>query len=772
MAKNSNRSRNFAPWKFWGAIFFSAIFASGIFVWFSVDVNVNQVVNINGSSALYDREGRLFHVRLSPDSEWQIPIKLDEMGKWLPLVAVNAEDGRFFRHIGIDLLSLSRAIFQDAISGRVISGASTITSQVIRLAVSERENRKRTPSTKVREFVMAMKLERKISKEKILECYLNLAPFGGNIRGVQAASLIYFGKPASKISRGEACLLIGMLKGPTLYRPDTKPIAAKKRRDEIINLMRKKRVFTPEETRLALLEELPVRKNDLPSRAWHFSDMVLSSNPDFDDTYFHQRIFHTSLNLETQTKLEGILRQSLSDFPNEVTISAGVVDNRDASLVAWVGNARFNLNNTQNASSWVDCGRAPRSPGSTLKPFAYLLAIEQGILTPSSLLADTSMAFSGRAPRNFDLKYHGAVTARVALAESLNAPAVRVLRMSGNDRVLSLMRSLGLKHLTQNSEYYGDSLILGGCEVTLFEELEAFCGLASLGKYRQISLLKDQDSHSDWDSDSRFASEASCWLVNDILNHRGNLTLFARGTLGRKWQVALKTGTSYGLRDAWTAAWTPDYTTVVWVGSPEGISWRGLVGARAAAPIAMKILRVISPKSTWYERPEGLELRRVCSVSGMPPTAACPSVKYEWAIAGVTRTVPCDMHKIRAGKSILSLSPEFANIARNNPTSRVERRNYALKIISPIPGASYFIAPFDLERKIPLKSEGGVRRVWWYIDGEFAGSSSPDNTFFCSLQDGEHLVSAVDSAGKTASVNVKVFTPGRRVNDSENNLLF
>ena len=739
-----------APLKFMGVIFF--VFS--ILLWFGIDVDPLKVTNINGSSALYDCEGRLFHVRLSPDSEWQIPIKLEEMGKWLPLVAVNAEDGRFYRHIGIDSLSLLRAIFQDLTSGHVVSGASTITSQVIRLSISERENRKRTPITKIREFIMALKIERVLSKDKILECYLNLAPFGGNIRGVQAASLIYFGKPASKISRGEACLLIGMLKGPTLYRPDLKPEAAKKRRNEIINLMSKKRVFTKEETRLALLEELPVKKNELPSRAWHFSEMVLTSNPG-------EKILNTSLNLEIQTKLEGILRQSLSEFPPEITLAAGIVDNKNASLVAWVGNARFNFHFNKNSSSWVDCGRAARSPGSTLKPFAYLLAIEQGNLTPSTLLADTSIAFSGRAPRNFDLKYHGAVTARVALSESLNAPAVRVLRMTGNERVLNLMRGIGLKHLTQTAEYYGDSLILGGCETTLLEELEAFCFLASLGKYRQLSLLKNRESES-----IRLASEGACWLINDILNHKGNLTLFARGTLGTRWQAALKTGTSYGLRDAWSAAWTPDYTTVVWVGNPEGITWRGLVGARAAAPVAMKILRVISPKSGWYDRPENLELRKVCSLSGRPPTAACPSIKYEWALENVTKTIPCDMHKIKSGQTILSLSPEFVNITKN---TKHETKSHILKIISPVPGASYFVAPFDKERKIPMKTEGAVNRVWWYVDGEYVGNSLPGNTFFYSMPDGEHLVSAADSNGKTASVNVKVFTPGRTSGNKNKN---
>ena len=731
-----------------------AISALAIFswLWLTIDVSSEKVVAVFGSPALYDANGTLFHVRLSPDSEWQIPIPLDEMGKWLPLVAVNAEDGRFYSHLGIDPLAMMRAMWQDLTRRRVVSGASTITSQVIRMAVSEREGRKRTPVTKVREFIMALKLERELTKPEILETYLNLAPFGGNIRGVQAASLIYFGKKASQISPGEACLMIGMLKGPTLYRPDTRPRAARKRRNEIIALMERKGVFTHEEARRAYLEDLPGRKFELPSRAWHYSELVLSQNPE------HPRKYDTTLDLEIQTKLEGILRQSLNDFPGDITLSAGIVDNKTAELVAWAGNARFSYGTDK--SSWVDCGRAPRSPGSTLKPFAYLAAIDDGILTPSTLLADTSMAFSGRAPRNFDLKYRGAVTARTALSESLNAPAVRVLRMTGSDRVLGLMREAGLRHLTQDAKYYGDSLILGGCDITLLEELEAFTMLASLGVHRNLKLLKNSAQ-----TEERIATEGGCWLVSDMLIHNGELSRFARGTLGNKWRVALKTGTSYGLRDAWAAAWTPDYTVIVWAGNPDGTFWPGLVGARASAPVAMKVLRVVSPKSEWYDKPEGVSMRKVCSLSGKPPTAMCPDAKMDWTLDGITKTFPCEMHVIKHGQSVVNMPASF----RSRSAEDARRGKANLSIISPVPGASYFAAPFDLERKIPMKSEGAEGRVWWYLDGEYIGTSRAESTFFHDVPDGEHVVSVVDESGRSARVAVKVFTPGSR---NTNDLLF
>ena len=738
-------------------------------LWLTVpfDVNyLNKIVNIDGSPALYDNQGKLFHLRLSPDSEWQVPIKLSEMGKWLPLVAVGVEDGRFYSHFGIDFIAIARALYQNLIYQRVASGASTITSQLVRLAVSEREGRSRNVITKIREFIMAMKLEHELSKPEILENYLNRAPFGGNIRGVQAASLIYFNKSASQISTGEACLLIGMLKSPTVYRPDLNYEAAKARRDAIIKLMESKKIFTYDEAARALLEELPRKRTQPPFRAYHFAELIFNKLGIFAPygNIKPDKNIYTSLDLNAQTKLEAILAQAARSFPANITLAAGIADNKTGKLIAWVGNARFNFNNINSRASWVDCGLGLRSPGSTLKPFAYLEAVEQGILTGSTLLADTQTAFSGRAPRNFDLSYRGAVSARVALAESLNAPAVRVLRRAGPDKVLRLLKDFGFKHFNNNAKYYGDSLILGGCEVTLYEELEAFAALAALGKFRNLSLLRDEEVAS-----SRVASQEACWMICDILNHKGALSLFSRGTLGQKWRIALKTGTSYGLRDAWTAAWTPDYTCVVWAGSPDGSAWTGLVGATAAAPVAVKILRIISPKSGWYDKPDKVVSRRVCSLSGEPPNAACISTRPEWSIEGVTHTVTCKLHTLRQGEKVLIMPSELEQ-AKNIKSKRIYKKS-PLNIVSPVSGSSYILAPFDLERRIPFRSEGASGQVYWYMDGEYLGSSSSGANFFHGVPDGEHVIGVTDQDGRSASINIKVMTPGKRKSNKNDKII-
>jgi penicillin-binding protein 1C len=720
------------------------------------------------------------------------------MGKWLPLVAVAVEDKRFYSHRGVDPLALARALWQNTTSLRVVSGASTITSQLIRLSITEPSFRKgsrahgpggvrggapifkRGLATKAREFVQALKLEQVMDKDAILEAYLNRAPFGGNIRGVQAASLIYFGKPAAQTSPGEACLLIGMLKGPSLYRPDRRPEAARRRRDFIIHFLEERGVFSREEARAALLEDLPSRWIQPPLRAFHFAEMVLNQNA---GRKLDRGRVETTLDLEVQAKLEAILGRAAAVTPDAVTLAAGVVDNATGGLLAWVGNARFGQG---GPSAWVDCGRALRSPGSALKPFAYLAAFEKGVLTPGSLLADSPLAFSGRAPRNFDLTYRGAVSARVALYDSLNAPAVRVLRMAGPENVLGLMRDFGLASLNERASHYGDSLILGGCEVSILQMLEAYAALGSEGVHRRVALTKEDAERNlrEGGAKKRLASAAAVWMVSDILDNKSRFSVFTRETFGgSEWRAALKTGTSYGLRDAWAAAWTPAVTVVVWAGDPTGGSWPELVGAQAAAPAALSVLRALSSRgpnghgpnghgpngrgpsgpSAWYSVPDGLVQREVCALSGRPPTAACLSTRLDWSIEGVTQSIPCDIHVLRGGRSALLWPPELAGGAGPNKTTPSEaRRQPEIHFVSPVAGAAYYLAPLAKEQKIPLRVEGALENVWWYLNGRFIGSSPPNETFFYAFPDGEHSISASDGEGRAASTRLTVISPGKR----------
>lgn len=733
-------------------ILFGFLSAAAMSLWRAVPFSIENVSDLSRyqSNSLYDRNGVLFHVRLSPDGEWSIPIPLEKMGKWLPIVAVGIEDRRFYSHSGLDYIGLARAIWQNISSRRIVSGASTITSQVIRLSITEKSGyRKREFGVKLVEFIQAMKLEQEMPKDEILETYLNRAPFGGNIRGVEAAARSYFGKSAENISPGEASLLIGMLVAPTIHRPDTYPENALRRRNSVISRLEDTGVFSAEQARLARAEPLPKKRFPMPSRAYHYTKRLL------EETQASGKL-QTGLDINVQTALEKILSDSVSGMPNNITAAGGIIDNETNQLIAWVGNARFG---EKTSGSWVDCGIARRSPGSTLKTFAWIEAFDQGKLTPGSLLADTPIAFSGRAPRNFDLSYRGAVSARVALSDSLNAPAVRVLRLASTENVLRLLRGSGFSSLTKSSSYYGDSLILGGCEVRLSEMLEGYSTIANGGKKFLGSNFIASPGGT-----KRVFSEASAWLVSDILSDTRRLSFVTREALEfERHRVAFKTGTSYGLRDAWTVAWTPRFTAAVWFGDPSGYGWTQLVGLNTATPPALRALRLAASLTkkggtpAWFERPDDLAQQTVCSLSGKPPTAACPNTRKEWMILNVTSILPCDLHTVIEGKNTTVLPPELEFLS---PSQGLHRADRHLKIVSPLDGGRYFVSTASKEQqKIPLRAEGGQSNViYWFVDGRFVGESSSTLPFFYTIAPGNHKISAMDQSGQTASSSLNVVT--------------
>jgi len=709
----------------------SALLAGGAFLFLaSLPYSEDTITRWPTSPVLLDRKGGVFAVFLSGDSEWSIPVPLGAMGKWLPLVAVEVEDRRFRDHGGIDWAALLRATVQNARAGRVVSGASTITSQLVRLS----EPRQRTVKTKILEFTAAVKTERHFSKDRILELYLNRAPFGGNIRGVEAAARIYFSKSAAEVSLAEAALLVGMLRGPSVYRPDRNPEAAVARRNSILASLADRGVITPEQLRQALAEKLPPSRGSLPARAWHFALAALGDRKEGGT-------IRTTLESSVQALLERTLASALSSMPPEVTAAGIVLDNDTGDILAYSGNGRLG---SGLPGSWVDCARSPRSPGSALKPFAYLAAFDRGILTPSSLLADTPLAFSGQAPRNFDLTYRGPVTARTALADSLNVPAVRVLRAAGPELVLDLLRNAGFRSLVYPTGHYGDSLILGGCEVTLLQMAEGYGVLATLGVHRRPRFLDGEGL-----PERRILPEAAPFLVADILKDTGRLLpVHGRRIEHRRDWFAFKTGTSYGYRDAWTAAYNPRHTVVVWMGDPSGAPHPELVGLSAAAPAIVEVLRAL-PASDWYEPPAGVESRTVCTLSGAPPSPACPSTRTEYAIAGISSTTPCTMHVIRNGSPAERWPAELEEFALRRSLEFETGRT--VSIVSPLPGSRYFLTPLGGEQKTALKAEGAVPPVYWFVGGTFAGRQEGSIPLFWRLRKGRHTVSLVDSRGRTAS---------------------
>ena len=789
------------------------------------------------SPVLLDTRGEVFHARLSGDEEWCLPVPLEEMGTWLPKVVVAVEDKRFYSHSGVDMLALGRALVQNISRGRVVSGASTITSQLVRIS----QPRPRTLGTKIMEFLAAWKLETSLDKSQILELYLNRAPFGGPIRGVEAASRLYFGKRAKDLSLGEAALLVGMLKGPTALRPDKYPQRALNRRQAIITQVAEATAFSPALTELALKEPLPKFRTAMPQKAWHFADLAVQGafrppavrgesrgesknqgkvqgtgavqGPFFDASQqvaansdgrpertgrlYSAGIVSTTLDSTIQATLELALLRGLARMDGAVTAAGIVVENTSGAIRGYVGNARFN---PVHGTDWVDCAIAPRSPGSTLKPFIYITAMEKGLLVPETLLADTPLSFKGQAPRNFSRIYLGPVSTRFALAHSLNAPAVRVQRMLGVHASLRTLSGAGFSQM-RGEGVYGDSLVLGAGEVTLMELARAYSALASLGMDKPLVYAFGQQQGSQMTGQTlpsglalpmpanrpdakRLYSQPAAWLMADILSDATRLPFITQLTQAREERpIAFKTGTSFGLRDAWCAAYFPAYTVVVWFGQAKGGSNNSLVGISAASPVALQLARDLagnmagksarnpekktggqSAAKRWYEPPDGIIRARVCALSGAAPSAYCPNVVYTSAIEEVYRTTPCSLHALRNGTITILWPPELEDFAARRMAFKDMSR--PPHIVSPLPGVEYLVTPGVQNQPVLLHAEDVAYPVYWYADGQFIGmQETPKNPLSWVPTAGKHMLSLLDNNNKSTSLVTTVIDLARQAEE-------
>ena len=709
------------------------------------------------SPMVLDRNGRPLHVALTSDDEWLMPESLADMGRWLPLGAVGVEDRRFFYHPGVDPLAVARAACQNLKNGRVVSGASTITVQLVRLS----RPRPRTVASKLAEFLEAVRIDFSLSKDEILELYLNRAPFGGNLRGVGAASRAYFGKAPSDLSLGESATLVALLRGPTIYRPDRRPELARERRDFVLDLLFERGVISEAEVRSAKLESAGGERFPQPRGAPHAATRLLAAESPARWRWgaAGYKGLASTLEPDRQKFLEARLIKALADFPAEVTGAGLVMDNRDGSVLAHVGGAREG-----GAASFVDHANSRRSSGSTLKPFVYLAAFTESGLNPSSMLADTPLALGGSAPRNFDGGYRGPVSAGKALAGSLNAPAARVLRLAGARSAVSVMNRAGIRIRADGD--YGDSLVLGGAETTLSELVGAYGTLARGGELvapvysrddqryrikskRAIRANRNAPAGGNWPANGSALpalDPGASWLVNQSLIDDGKLPPgLPSGS------VAFKTGTSHGFRDAWLIAWTPDYTVGLWLGDSDGDPHKGLSGLSALGAAAVAVLSSLGPPSPWPDPPDSLERYMACPISGEPASPDCPGHVWAWRLARDKRTIPCHLHVREGGRVVLRWPPELAGFMAGEASAR------APEVVSPAPGTVFKLAPGA--DKIPLKSEGASGVVHWYLDSEHVATAKPGSTPLITLTAGEHQVTMLDGREREAASRFTVLSP-------------
>lgn len=653
---------------------------------------IGRLQGVAASPVIVDRTGRFVRAFTTDDGRWRFRANLDETDPVFVARLVAIEDKRFWGHGGVDPLALARAFGRGAVSGHFRSGASTITMQAARLL----EPRPRTLSSKIIEIFRAAELERRLSKRQILELYLTLAPYGGNIEGVRAASLLYFDKEPKRLSDAEQALLIALPQSPERRRPDRAPEAARAGRDAILGKFAAHGLIAPPRAAEAREVLIAARRAVLPHTAYHLARELAKEAQDFP-----YAVVPSTLDLGLQSDVERLLADAAAKTPDGAALAAIVVDAKTRGVRALVGSA-----GAGEMGGWIDMSTAIRSPGSTLKPFIYALALDDGLIGPATVIEDMPQSFGGYAPENFDRNFHGEIHAADALQHSLNIPAVRLLDKLGAPRLAGLIGAAGvvLKTPEKADKRPGLALALGGAGVTMRDLATLYAGLANRGAVAPLNYTMRDITGAARTSPVRLFSADAALKIGAILEDSPSLSGRAPAILSANAPaVSMKTGTSYGFRDAWAAGYGGGYVVVVWVGRPDGGVRPSQTGREAAAPVLFSIFDAI-----WRRDPN--------------------------AGAGVRN------------------SPDFA------PTSvaRLERprRLTPPEIIFPRDGVELF-----LDRRAPhpvvLSARGGAGALTWYVGGDPAPTSGGAPSWTPTAP-GFYDLTVVDRTGVSAHAKVRV----------------
>jgi penicillin-binding protein 1C len=517
------------------------------------------------SVTIVDRNGKLLRAFAMKDGRWRLPVdaQKDVDPTYLKLLLA-FEDQRFYDHAGVDPIALARAAWQLVSSGHIVSGGSTITMQLARLM--EEPAHHRSFYAKLRQIVRAVEIEQQLSKEQILNLYLAMAPFGGNLEGVRAASIAYFSKEPKRLTLAEAALLVALPQSPETRRLDRYPEVARAARDRVLDRMVDEHQVAREDAEQAKAMAVPKLRRPMPILAPHSSDAAVATTKDAP-------LIKLTLDANLQKVLEPLARDRALALGQNISVAIIVVDNASGDVLARVGSADYF---DESRAGQVDMTRAVRSPGSTLKPFIYGLAFEDGFVHPESLIDDRPIRFGSYAPENFDMTFQGTVPVKRALQFSLNVPAIALLDRVGSSRLSSRLKQAGANLVLPRDEAPGLAMGLGGVGVTLQDLALLYSGLPRLGTTRPLREIIDGNDNRE---PMRLMDQVAAWQVSHVLLGVPPPENAARG------KIAFKTGTSYGYRDAWSVGFDGRITIGVWVGRPDGAPVPGLIGRVAAAPI-------------------------------------------------------------------------------------------------------------------------------------------------------------------------------------------
>lgn len=618
------------------------------------------------SALVVDRDGRIVRAYTTPEGKWRLPARVAEIDPKLIRFLLSYEDSRFHAHPGVDALAVGRATFQAIESGRIVSGASTLTMQLARLL----EPRPRTLGAKLIEMARALQLEHRLSKEEILAAYLTFAPYGGNLEGVRAASLAYFGKEPARLTDAEVALLVALPQAPETVRPDRAPHQARAARDKVLRLSHARGLIGEAALQAALTEPVPTVRRPFPVSAPHLADRLRRSHPD-------ETLIRTNLDDDLQRAVLEIVRRHQAALEPTASIAVLAVENPGRKVRAYVGSSDFFADRRFGQNDMVT---AIRSPGSALKPFIYGMAFDALIVHPETLMPDVAMRFGDYAPRNFDDHFRGSITAREALQASLNIPAVALLDRIGPQRFVQQLGEAGVPlAFPAEAKSPGLPIALGGVGIDLEGLVALYAALADAGDAQALAYTPDA---AEEDLPPLVSPRAAYYLTRILLDTPPPPRFLAAGNRRNAQPIAYKTGTSYGFRDAWAIGYTRNYTIGVWVGRPDGSFSAGRMGRDAAAPILFEAFDLL---------PVG-------------PSALAAKPPQDVILAG-TLDLPANLQRFRPRGAAGALG--------------AAGRKPAIKLAFPVDGALLELAPAGQPLpSLTLEADGGALPLRWLVNGQ------------------------------------------------------
>jgi len=734
---------------------------------------------------VYDRNGELLGARVSKNGEWQFPPTAALSDKYVTCL-ITYEDRYFYQHLGVNPVSMVRALKRNIKAGKVVSGGSTITMQTIRMA----RKKNRNLFQKLIETVMATRLELTCKKLSILCMYASHAPFGSNVMGIEAASWRYFGHPSTDLSWAEAALLAVLPNTPSAMHVKKNRPALLTKRNSLITQLFQLGKLDEITYQLALDEPLPDEPFPLPQLAPHIVSNLQIEQPGKKHV--------TTLNAALQTKTEQVLNRWHREFSqNKIAhIAAVVFDVKKGEVIAYCGNVNFEV---KEAGNQVDIVRAPRSSGSILKPLLYQIMLQEGELLPNMLIPDIPIMVEGFQPQNYNLKFDGAVPASLALSRSLNLPAVNMLKQYGVPKFLEDLRLMGFNYLKFPADHYGLTLILGGGEISLWEISMAYLRMAQSVVF--YNHKQQREESFGWGQIPLFAEKeadifnaGACWQTLEALIHVNRPEEIDWKSIPSMRKVAWKTGTSYGFRDAWAVGVTPEYVVGVWTGNAGGEGRPGLTGTGTSALVMFDIFNLLN-NTSWFEAPKNVfQKAEICKTSGTLAGRYCNDIEEIQILPAGLKTKSCPYHAIVH----LTEDEQYRAFADCYPSDKIiskvwfilppiqewfyRKRHPEYKTLPPVsPQCSDNQAPFNVMEFIYPNNSSTVRLskqldgsvgalvlelahrqadaiAYWHLDETYLGATQYFHQMSVVPPEGRHLITVVDQWGNIISqwIDVKL----------------